>query len=43
MIVELDDGLNEYTTSYVERVLAMVSTGNLYVQTRNSKYRLRFK
>lgn len=40
VVVEFDDGINEYVTSAVTRMLQLVDKGTIYFETLNSKYRL---
>ena len=36
--VQLLDGVNDYVTSPVVRVLSVIQSGNVYFETRNSMY-----
>jgi hypothetical protein len=40
LVIEFPDGLHEYVTTPVKRVLRMCGKDVFYVQTANSRYRL---
>lgn len=39
-MIEFSDGMHEYVTTPVKRVLRMVSSDVFYIETVNSRYRL---
>ncbi|MCA9600953.1 MAG: S24/S26 family peptidase [Polyangiales bacterium] len=40
VVIEFPDGLHEYVTTPVKRILRIVGQGTYYLQTANSRYRL---
>lgn len=40
LVIEFPDGLHEYVTTPVKRVLRMCGKDVFYIQTANSRYRL---
>lgn len=40
VVIEFQDGLHEYVTTPVQRVLRLAPGGIYYIQTANSRYRL---
>ncbi len=40
LVIEFPDGLHEYVTTPVKRILQLCGGGVYYVQTANSRYRL---
>jgi hypothetical protein len=40
VVVEFSDGMHEYVTTPVRRVLRLASSDVFYVETANSRYRL---
>ena len=40
VVIEFPDGLHEYVTTPVKRILHIVGRGIYYLQTANSRYRL---
>ncbi len=40
MVIEFPDGLHEYVTTPVKRILRVVGRDIYYLQTANSRYRL---
>ncbi|MGB0678117.1 MAG: S24/S26 family peptidase [Polyangiales bacterium] len=40
VVIEFPDGLHEYVTTPVKRILRLVGSGVYYLQTANSRYRL---
>jgi hypothetical protein len=40
VVIEFSDGMHEYVTTPVKRVLRMVSSDVFYIETVNSRYRL---
>jgi hypothetical protein len=42
-VVEFADGVHEYVTTPVKRVLKDISKGTIYVETANSRYRLEIR
>lgn len=40
VVIEFQDGLHEYVTTPVQRVLRLAAEGVFYVETANSRYRL---
>jgi hypothetical protein len=43
IVVEFADGLHEYVTTPVRRVLKDINKGTIYVETANSRYRLEIR
>lgn len=43
MIIEFPDGLHEYVTTPVKRIMRLVGEGCYYVETANSRYRLEIR
>ncbi len=43
VVIEFQDGLHEYVTTPVERVLTMDGGSILYIQTVNSRYRMELR
>ncbi len=40
MVIEFSDGMHEYVTTPVKRVLRLASSDVFYIETVNSRYRL---
>lgn len=40
VVIEFPDGLHEYVTTPVKRILRLVGQDTYYLQTANSRYRL---
>lgn len=43
VVVEFPDGLHEYVTTPVKRILRVAGKPVMYLQTANSRYRLEFR
>ncbi len=43
MVIEFPDGLHEYVTTPVKRILWLAGRKIMYIQTANSRYRLEFR
>ncbi len=43
VVVEFADGLHEYVTTPVKRILRLAGSDVMYLQTSNSRYRLEFQ
>jgi hypothetical protein len=43
VVVEFPDGLHEYVTTPVKRILRVAGRPVMYLQTANSRYRLEFR
>lgn len=43
VIIEFPDGLHEYVTTPVKRIMRLVGEGCYYVETANSRYRLEIR
>ena len=43
VVVEFSDGLHEYVTTPVHRILKLVEHGVYYIETSNSRYRLEYR
>ncbi len=40
LVIELSDGMHEYVTTPIKRVLRLAERGVFYIETANSRYRL---
>ena len=43
VVIEFPDGLHEYVTTPVKRILWLAGRKIMYIQTANSRYRLEFR